>query len=96
MEKETSISEDKLIEKLNQVAAFVKKKYGIHIRFAEILGKRWSYIAGEKEDIFILPLTERIKVNERFGLIADRWEEIPERERNNLFSLLQRMLKEDE
>jgi len=43
-----------------------------------------------------LPLTERIKVNERFGLIADRWEEIPERERNNLFSLLQRMLKEDE
>jgi len=95
MEKEISISENRLTKKLNQMAALMKRKYGIHVRFAEILGKRWSYIAGEKEDTLTLSLTKRIKINERFGLITDRWEEIPEKERNSLFLLLQRMLKKD-
>ncbi|RLE15366.1 hypothetical protein DRJ04_00600 [Candidatus Aerophobetes bacterium] len=93
MEKEISISENRLVEKLNRISAFIKKKYGIRVKFVEILGKRWSYVAGEKEDGLSSPLTERIKIDERFGLITDRWEEIPKKEKNNLISLLQRVIK---
>lgn len=93
MEKETSTSKEDLIKKLIYVANLVKEKYNVSIWFAEILGKRWSYIAGQKEgEISLLP-PERIELNERFGIVSDMWGKIPVNERESLISSLKETIK---
>jgi hypothetical protein len=93
MEKETSISKENLIEKLHYAAKLVKEKYGVSIWFAEIMGRRWSYLAGQKEgEISLLPL-ERIELNERFGIVSDMWGKIPPDEREKLISSLKDTIK---
>ena len=93
MEKETSTSKGDLIKKLIYVADLVKEKYNVSIWFAEILGKRWSYIAGQKEgEISLLP-PERIELNERFGIVSDMWGKIPVNERESLISSLKETIK---
>ncbi|NQT09715.1 MAG: hypothetical protein HQ573_00890 [Desulfobacteraceae bacterium] len=93
MEKETSTSKEDLIKKLIYVADLVKEKYNVSIWFAEILGKRWSYIAGQKEgEISLLP-PERIELSERFGIVSDMWERIPVNERKKLISSLKETIK---
>ena len=88
MVKETSTSEENLIESLANLAGIVKKKHGVSIWFAEILGRRWSYIAGQKEfEMSLLP-TVRIELNERFGVVSDRWEQIPPDDREKILSSL--------
>lgn len=93
MEKETSTSKEKLIKKLIYVTNLVKEKYNVSIWFAEILGKRWSYIAGQKEvEISLLP-PERIELNKQFGIVSDGWHKIPVNEREKLISSLKEMIK---
>mgnify|MGYP001068509008 CR=1 FL=1 len=88
MEKGTSTSKKNLIEKLHYAAKLVKEKYGVSIWFAEIMGKRWSYLAGQTEgETSPLP-PERIELNNRFGVVSDRWEDIPVNERERIVSSL--------
>ncbi len=57
-------------ELLNEISKEIKEKFGVCVWFAEILGRRWSYIAGEKsDDLFIPP--ERIKINDRLGVVIE-------------------------
>ncbi|MGB9710596.1 MAG: hypothetical protein ACPLZA_03750 [Thermodesulfovibrio sp.] len=76
MEKETSTSN--LIEKFDEIANYVKEKYGANIWFVEIMGKRHSYIAGHREDSF-LP-SEVIYLSERYAIVSNEWEKIKEKE----------------
>ncbi len=86
MGKETSIFDEigrqiqrkRLVEKLNCIAEFVKKKYDANIWFVKIFGKRWSYIAGKEGD-FSIP-TEQVQLSGRIGLVSDSLEKIPHRE----------------
>ena len=71
-----SISREDFVARLNDVAVMVKQKYGVSLRFVEILSRRWSFIAGCEEDISFSP-PERIEINERFGIVSDRWYEMP-------------------
>lgn len=92
MGKETSTSKEKLIERLAHIADLVKKKHGVSIWFAEILGKRWSYIAVQKElEMSLLP-TVRIELNEGFGVVSDRWEQIPSDEREKIILSLRKTI----
>ncbi len=93
MGKGISISKETLTEKFACIADLVKEKYGVNIWFAEILGERWSYIAGQREvEISLLP-SERTRLNKRFGIVSDRWEEIPANEREALLSSLKEQIK---
>ena len=93
MGKGISISKENLIEKLACVADLVKERYGVNIWFAEILGERWSYIAGQGEgEISLLP-PERIRLNKRFGIVSDTWEGIPVTERKELLASLKEQIK---
>ncbi len=91
MEKETSTSKDRLIAKFMEITELIKKEYNVNIWLVEILGKRWSYIAGEREDSLLPP--ERIQLNERFGVVSNNWERIPPEERENIISSLKKIIE---
>lgn len=88
MEKETCTSRPVLTAMLTQVARKVKETCGISIWFVEGLGRRWSFIAGEQDDISFLP-TERIELTERYGVMSRQWAEMPAEKRNKLMMSLQ-------
>jgi len=85
MEKEIFISN---FEKL---ANEIKAKYGVNVWLVEILGKRHSYVAGHKEDSFLPP--EEIILNERFAVVSNEWEKIPEREKEEFIEKLRGFLR---
>jgi len=88
MEKETSTFS--LSEKFNEIANYVKEKYGANIWFVELLGRRHSYVAGHREDSFLPP--EIIYLNDRFAVVSNEWEKIPEKE--GIVELLKIVIKE--
>lgn len=78
MEKETSTSKKGIQEKFNEIANFVKEKYGANIWFVEIMGKRHSYVAGHREDSFLPP--EVVYLNERYAVVSNEWDKINDRD----------------
>jgi hypothetical protein len=93
MEKGTSTSKESLIARLVSTVSHVKEQYGVDIWFAEILGKRWSYIAGSTQGGDSLLPPERIELSERFGLVSDGWSQIPAGEREKIVSSLKEAVK---
>ncbi|MDK2922062.1 MAG: hypothetical protein PWR24_1619 [Desulfonauticus sp.] len=77
------------ISRFEEYVEELKEKYGVNIWLVEVLGKRYAYIAGHREDIFLPP--KKIYLNERFVLFSNQWEMIPEMERERLL----KVLKED-
>jgi hypothetical protein len=78
------------ISKFVNLADEIKKKYGVNLWLVEVLGKRHSYIAGHKEDSFLPP--EPIYLNERFAVVSNEWEKIPEHEKKALIKTLKEEL----
>ncbi len=62
----TSTSED-LRRYLEDLARVVAVKFRVKVWFAEILGRRWSYIAGEREDTFLPPV--KVQLTEKMGVV---------------------------
>ncbi|MCM8765902.1 MAG: hypothetical protein NC920_03545 [Candidatus Omnitrophica bacterium] len=87
MESVTSIS-----NYLNELIKEFKEEYKISFWFAEILGKRWSYLAGEREISDYI--TERIQLNERLGMVVNDWGEIGEGEKGKIISLVKEKIRE--
>lgn len=75
-----------LVPALGRVASAVFKRYGVRVWFSEILGKRWSYIAGEGGDT-PLSLTQFV-LSPRLGMTAEGWNRIPQKEGEVLLSFL--------
>lgn len=104
MERETCAFEDwflklqkavkaqSLCEALSTVAERILERYGVRVWFAEILGKRWSYIAGCGGES-PLPL-HRILLTPRFGLVAENWNCIPSAEEEALLLFLRNFLSQ--
>jgi hypothetical protein len=61
-------------------------QYGITLAICEIFGKRWSFIAGNGDSLYA---GERIRLNEKYGLIADV---IPETIKEDLLGRLKTIL----
>ena len=53
-------------DKLNAVAALLENEYGLRVNFCRIFGKRWSYVAGDRQMEFAL---NRIRLNQQYGII---------------------------
>ena len=58
-------------EELERISKEIKEKFGVCVWFAEIFGKRWSYVAGEKEeeDLFMPP--ERVVLTDGLGAVIE-------------------------
>ncbi|WP_438314766.1 hypothetical protein ACP6EK_07405 [Candidatus Caldatribacterium sp. SIUC1] len=78
------------LDALRTIAEKILERYGARIWFAEILGKRWSYITGcGGEDP--LPLRQ-IPLTPRFGLVVEKWECIPPLEGEAILTFLREFL----
>lgn len=89
-EIQEEVAKRELPDALRTVAEEILKRYGTRIWFAEILGKRWSYITGcGGEDP--LPLRQ-IPLTSRFGLVAEKWECIPPLEGEAILAFLREFL----
>ncbi len=94
MVKETFTSEETLIARhFDQMVQHIWVMYGVNVWFAEIMGKRWSYITGRKEKGTSLLPPRRIKITDRFGFISDGWENIPADESGIIISSLIKAVK---
>lgn len=80
-----------MIGKLNGLAEAVKDRHGVSVWFVEILGRRWSYVAGLRDDRSFLP-PERIELKGRYGVVSGRWNDIPAGEREQLIDSVKEML----
>ncbi|MCD6221913.1 hypothetical protein J7K25_07145 [bacterium] len=69
----TEISKE-FIEKLNSFSKYCKERYKVNVWFVEILGKRCSYIAGEKTSLFYPPIC--IKLTDKLGIVMEVNEKI--------------------
>ncbi|MDO9516275.1 MAG: hypothetical protein Q7J01_09280 [Syntrophales bacterium] len=67
--------------------------YGVNVCFVEIMGRRWSYIAGRKEDGISLLPSRQIELTDRFGIVSDGWENIPADEREAIVSSLRETIR---
>lgn len=94
MERETFTFKEGLKVYLNQMAQRMMETYGVDVWFAEIMGKRWSYIAGRKKekDVALLP-PRRIELTGRFGIVSDGWERVPTDEAEIIISLLREAVR---
>ena len=67
VESVMSISKGK--EELNEVCKTILREQGVRCYFCEIIGKRWSFLAGDK-DIIAAPV--RYMINDKLGVLADK------------------------
>ena len=89
-----SSSNESLKKQLNRLADSIQKKYNINIWFVEILGKRWSYIAGRIE--YTVSTIESIRVSTRFGFVAENWGLLNDKERENILNSVKEIFKKYE
>jgi hypothetical protein len=64
----------KLKEALDALSCMVRQSHGTRIWFVKLLGRRWSYLAGEVNPEPSSSTVERIRLNSRIGLVSDNWE----------------------
>ncbi|HPC36542.1 MAG TPA: hypothetical protein P5268_04895 [Candidatus Marinimicrobia bacterium] len=86
-------SQIKLPDKLNAVAAFLEKEYDFQVNFCKIYGKRWSYVAGNR-DLEFAP--QRRQLTPRFGIFYKQNDEINPDKMNEIFTALTQILTEIE
>jgi len=81
-----------LVPALDLVAESVDKAYGASIWFAEILGRRWSYIAGRPGDAPFTEEIRRVSLDDRIGLIANGWGSLSEIQRGDFIASLRELV----
>ena len=89
----TSTSRKRLEDHLDRIAQQILDTYGVEVWFAEILGRRWSYVAGRKQEGALLP-TRRIELTGRYGMVSDGWERIPAETGQALVCSLREVIEE--
>lgn len=77
-------------EALHVIALELLERFGARVWFAEILGKRWSHIAGCGGDFPIPP--EQILLTPRFGLVVEAWGSLSPEEKEVLLTFLRDFL----
>lgn len=70
---------DGLVAKLEYLAEALKERYGVAVRFVEILGKRWSHLAGWGGE-YPSPHLEQVQLSEKLGMVIETNHPIPAQE----------------
>jgi hypothetical protein len=75
------------------VAQIARATYGVRLWFVEILGRRWSYIAGEHGN---QPTTSSVipfHLNDRIAVLSDTWGCLPEEIQAGLVAFLRDLVR---
>jgi len=76
-------------EKLEVIAEEIYSRYGVRVWFSEVLGKRWSHIAGWGG--YDPTPVHRVLLSPRYGMTIEE-ERVPEKERKVLLNFIKREL----
>ena len=91
---ETATDNLGLSDSLYMVARHVKEEFGVRLWFVEIMGPRWSYIAGTTPEHPPELDIHRIKLEENIGLVSDSWKGLPDDCCTKLVEFLNRLIAE--
>ncbi|MCM8783912.1 MAG: hypothetical protein NC818_03960 [Candidatus Omnitrophica bacterium] len=95
MEKGTSIfrKRKEYLAYLNKLVNITKKDFKVRLWFAEILGKRWSYLTGERE--FFDYSTEKIQITETLGMVINDWGKVTKEKKESFISLIKEKINQE-
>ncbi|MCM8763620.1 MAG: hypothetical protein NC927_00825 [Candidatus Omnitrophica bacterium] len=93
MEKGISISKKEYLDYLNQLANTTNKEFKVRLWFAEILGKRWSYLTGERE--LSDYSTEKIQITETLGMVINDWGKVTKEKKVSFISLIKEKINQE-
>jgi len=80
------------VSALDAVSRLVGQAFGARIWFVDVLGRRWSYVAGETGDQPSQSALACIRLNGSIGLVSDTWGTISESERAKLIAFLEKFV----
>ncbi|MFH0964978.1 MAG: hypothetical protein V2A58_13340 [Planctomycetota bacterium] len=81
-----------LIAAFETAARTALDSYGVRLWLVEVLGSRWSYVAGPETDAPMPRALSRIALDDRLGIVADGWDQLPESCRTEFLGSLRRLL----
>lgn len=81
-----------LVGAFGAVSRLVNEAFGAQVWFVEVMGRRWSYVAGELRDRPAQATVTRVYLNGKFGLVSDTWGTISKPERAKLIAFLERLV----
>ena len=78
---------------LDAVSRLAGEAVGARVWVVEVLGRRWSYLAGETGDQPAQSELTCIRLNGKFGLVSEAWGTISEAGRAKLIAFLERFVR---
>ena len=91
VEKETSGHDLKTA--LDTLSQRARGGLSLQIWFVEILGRRWSYVAGEKIEKPPEADVHRIFLKNNIGAVSDTWEKLSDKKRRKLIDVLNKIIE---
>ena len=85
-----------LVAALDAVAQRAAEAFGARLWFVEILGRRWSYIAGQRSERPAASAVERIHLGGNIGLVSDNWGMLLSHESSRLVALLHQLVSSEQ
>jgi hypothetical protein len=90
---ETTAGELPQQQRLQLVAAKAQEAFGSVIRFAEIFGRRWSFIAGTGSKDLQTGTIHKIPLEHGLGLVCTTWGTMSAFQQAAFVGLIQRLIK---
>ncbi|HRU46408.1 MAG TPA: hypothetical protein P5078_04395 [Candidatus Marinimicrobia bacterium] len=90
---QSAASQTNLPDKLNAIARKLEEEYGLQVNFCKIYGKRWSYVAGDRNLEFA---PQRRQLTSRYGIFYKQNDQINPDKMNEIFTALTQILTEIE
>ena len=81
-----------LVPALGVVAERVADRFGARLWFVEVLGRRWSYLAGGRAEAPVPSALERIPLAENVGVVSADWGTLSKGERDKLVAFLRQLV----
>ncbi len=91
-ECEEAIRSADLATALDALSLHVKSDFDTRLWFVEVMGRRWSFIAGDVRETPSRGEVERIELPGRFGLCVGDWGRMPEIEREKFVAWIGRLV----
>ena len=85
-----------LVAALEAVAQRAAEAFGARLWFVEILGRRWSYIAGQRSERPAASAIVRIPLGGDIGLVSDNWGMLAGPERSRLVARLRQLVSSEQ
>ena len=81
-----------LVRALDVAAQLAGEAFGARLWFVQILGRRWSYVAGCRSQAPAESPIGRLPLANNIGLVCEGWGRLPRKDRARLIAFLSRLI----